>query len=64
MWFTFCFESTRIPNNVEFTRIRDYNLDCIDAFGVSFVGLLGMDGYKSVDCAVFILNENGTIICS
>ena len=47
-----CFESTRIPNNVEFTRIRDYNLDCIDAFGVSFVGLLGMGGYKSVDCAV------------
>ena len=64
MWFAFCFESTRIPNNIEFARLRDYNLDCIDAFGVSFVGLLGMGGYKSGDCAVFILNENGTIICS
>ena len=52
MWFAFCFESTRIPNNIEFARLRDYNLDCIDAFGVSFVGLLGMGGYKSVDCAV------------
>ncbi len=51
-------------NGICYDLISDYNLDCIDAFGVSFIGLAGLAGYRSSNRAVFIADKDGTLIYS
>ena len=60
----FAFNAWAVQNSISYDLISDYNFDCIDAFGVSFVGLAGLTGYRSSNRAVFISDEDGVLIYS
>ena len=51
-------------NGISYDLISDYNLDCIDAFGVSFTGLAGLPNYRSSNRAVFIAGQDGILVYS
>ena len=60
----FALDAWATQNGITYDLISDYNLDCINAFGVSFTGLAGLPEYRSSNRAVFIADQDGTLVYS
>ena len=60
----FALDAWATQNGITYDLISDYNLDCINAFGVSFTGLAGLPEYRSSNRAVFIADQDGTFVYS
>ena len=60
----FALDAWATQNGITYDLISDYNLDCINAFGVSFTGLAGLPEYRSSNRAVFIADQGGTLVYS
>tara|TARA_B100001123_G_scaffold24354_1_gene26434 strand:- start:736 stop:1197 length:462 start_codon:yes stop_codon:yes gene_type:complete len=60
----FALNAWATQNGITYDLISDYNLDCINAFGVSFTGLAGLPEYRSSNRAVFIADQDGTLVYS
>jgi peroxiredoxin len=60
----FALNAWATQNGISYDLISDYNLDCIDAFGVSFTGLAGLPNYRSSNRAVFVADQDGILVYS
>ena len=60
----FALDAWATQNGITYDLISDYNLGCINAFGVSFTGLAGLPEYRSSNRAVFIADQDGTLVYS
>ena len=49
-------------NNITFKLLSDYNRATVNAYGIPFENFAGMEGYVSANRAVFVVDENGTVI--
>jgi len=51
----------KAAHGVSFTFLSDYNREVVDAWGLAFPGLAGMEGYVAANRAVTVVDKQGVV---